>query len=53
LKDVLDKWTLETVRTAVNEAKQLSKPAMDIARGTVSGILQGAKHALRKDKEDE
>jgi hypothetical protein len=44
--------TEETVRTAADEAKQLSKRALDIARGTVYGILQGAKHALRKDKED-
>ncbi|MEA1991718.1 MAG: DUF6781 family protein, partial [Thermodesulfobacteriota bacterium] len=44
--------TEETVHTAADEARQLSKRALDIARGAVSGILKGAKHALRKDKED-
>jgi len=44
--------TEETVHTAAEETKELSKRALDIARGAVSGILQGAKHALKKDKED-
>jgi gas vesicle protein len=44
--------TGETVHTAADEARQLSKRALDIAKGAASGILQGAKHALRKDKED-
>jgi len=45
-------FTEETVHTAAEETKELSKRALDIAKGAVSGILQGAKDVLKKDKED-
>ncbi|MCK4426677.1 MAG: hypothetical protein KAV69_07995, partial [Deltaproteobacteria bacterium] len=44
--------TEETVHTAADEARQLSKRALDIAKGAVSGMIRGAKDVLKKDKED-
>jgi len=39
------------VHTAADEARQLSKRALDIAKGAVSGMIRGAKDVLKKDKE--
>ena len=43
--------TEETVHTAADEARQLSKRALDIAKGAVSGMIRGTKDVLKKDKE--
>jgi hypothetical protein len=40
-------------RGAAEEAKELSKRALEVGKGALSGMWKGAKEALKKDRDDQ
>jgi hypothetical protein len=47
------KATARAAHAVADEAKELGKRSVDIARGAVSGMWKGAKDALKKEKKDQ
>jgi len=42
----------KTAHVMDRETKELGKRSVDVARGAITGMWKGAKHALKKDKKE-